>query len=70
MVRMIGELLNLNYPTVHQVLTNKLIMRKICSKMISKKKKTGGNAALTFWNRLEMLKFFGTCHYWCRELNI
>ncbi|GFX73740.1 protein GVQW3 [Trichonephila clavipes] len=33
-VRMIGEELNLNLTTVHQILTNELKMRKICAKMI------------------------------------
>ncbi|GFX89540.1 protein GVQW3 [Trichonephila clavipes] len=35
-VRMIGEELNLNHATVHQILTNELKMRKICTKMVSK----------------------------------
>ncbi|GFV97703.1 protein GVQW3 [Trichonephila clavipes] len=35
-VRMIGEELNLNHTTVHQILTNKLKMRKICAKMVPK----------------------------------
>ncbi|GFU55198.1 protein GVQW3 [Trichonephila clavipes] len=33
-VRMIGEELNLNHTTVHQILTNELKMRKICAKMV------------------------------------
>lgn len=33
-VRMIGEELNLSHTTVHQLLTNELGMRKICSKMV------------------------------------
>ncbi|GFV53818.1 protein GVQW3 [Trichonephila clavipes] len=32
-VKMIGEELNLNHTTVHQILTNELKMRKICAKM-------------------------------------
>ncbi|GFX49285.1 putative mariner transposase [Trichonephila clavipes] len=35
-VRMIGEEFNLNHTTVHQILTNELKMRKICSKMVPK----------------------------------
>ncbi|GFX20730.1 protein GVQW3 [Trichonephila clavipes] len=35
-VRMIGEELNLNHTTVHQILTNELKMRKICAKMVLK----------------------------------
>ncbi|GFW23230.1 protein GVQW3 [Trichonephila clavipes] len=35
-VRMIGEELNLNHTTVHQILTNELKMRKICAKMVPK----------------------------------
>ncbi|GFX72942.1 HTH_48 domain-containing protein [Trichonephila clavipes] len=35
-VRMIGEELNLNYTTVHQILTNELKTRKICAKMVQK----------------------------------
>ncbi|GFU24727.1 protein GVQW3 [Trichonephila clavipes] len=35
-VRMIGEELNSNHTTVHQILTNELKMRKICSKMVPK----------------------------------
>ncbi|GFW14293.1 protein GVQW3 [Trichonephila clavipes] len=35
-VRMIGEELNLNHTTVHQILTNDLQMRKICAKMVPK----------------------------------
>jgi len=33
-VRMIGEELNLNHTTVHQILANELGMRKICAKMV------------------------------------
>ncbi|GFX19811.1 uncharacterized protein TNCV_1433721 [Trichonephila clavipes] len=33
-VRMIGEELNLNHTTVHQILTNELKTRKICAKMV------------------------------------
>ncbi|GFV48686.1 protein GVQW3 [Trichonephila clavipes] len=36
-VRRIGEGLNLNHTTVHQILTNELKMRKICIKMVPKK---------------------------------
>ncbi|GFW90301.1 transposable element Tc1 transposase [Trichonephila clavipes] len=35
-VRMIGEELNLNHTSVHQILTNELKMRKICAKMVPK----------------------------------
>ncbi|GFV72000.1 HTH_48 domain-containing protein [Trichonephila clavipes] len=35
-VRMIGEELNLNHATVHQILTNELKMRKIYAKMVPK----------------------------------
>ncbi|GFU20951.1 protein GVQW3 [Trichonephila clavipes] len=35
-VRMIGEELNLNHTTIHQILTNELKMRKICAKMVPK----------------------------------
>ncbi|XP_066258179.1 histone-lysine N-methyltransferase SETMAR-like [Euwallacea similis] len=35
-VRMIGQELNLTHTTVHQILTNELGMRKICSKMVPK----------------------------------
>ncbi|GFS89993.1 protein GVQW3 [Trichonephila clavipes] len=35
-VRMIGEELNLNQTTVHQILTNELKTRKICAKMVPK----------------------------------
>ncbi|GFW22225.1 protein GVQW3 [Trichonephila clavipes] len=35
-VRMIGEELNLNHTTIHQILTNELKMRKICSKTVPK----------------------------------
>ncbi|GFV08302.1 protein GVQW3 [Trichonephila clavipes] len=35
-VRMIGEELNLNHTTVHQILTNELKMRKIYAKMVTK----------------------------------
>ncbi|PRD36753.1 UNVERIFIED_CONTAM: hypothetical protein NCL1_07557 [Trichonephila clavipes] len=35
-VRMIGEELNLNHTTVHQILNNELKMRKICAKMVPK----------------------------------
>ncbi|GFX57037.1 protein GVQW3 [Trichonephila clavipes] len=35
-VRMIGEGLNLNHTTVHQILTNELKTRKICAKMAPK----------------------------------
>ncbi|GFV95908.1 protein GVQW3 [Trichonephila clavipes] len=35
-VKMIGEELNLNRTTVHQILTNELKMRKICAKMVPK----------------------------------
>ncbi|GFU52865.1 putative mariner transposase [Trichonephila clavipes] len=35
-VRMIGEELNLNHTTVHQILTNELKMRKIGAKMVPK----------------------------------
>ncbi|GFY27697.1 HTH_48 domain-containing protein [Trichonephila clavipes] len=35
-VRMIGEELNLNHTTVHQILTNELKIRKICAKMVLK----------------------------------
>ncbi|GFV57111.1 protein GVQW3 [Trichonephila clavipes] len=35
-VRMIGEELNFNYTTVHQILTNELKMRKICAQMVPK----------------------------------
>ncbi|GFX41223.1 protein GVQW3 [Trichonephila clavipes] len=35
-IRMIGEELNLNHTTVHQILTNELKMRKICAKMVPK----------------------------------
>lgn len=35
-VRMIGEELNLTHTLVHQILTNELEMRKICSKMVPK----------------------------------
>ncbi|PRD36169.1 UNVERIFIED_CONTAM: hypothetical protein NCL1_09451 [Trichonephila clavipes] len=35
-VRMIGEELNLNHTTVHQIWTNELKMRKICAKMVPK----------------------------------
>ncbi|GFT25173.1 protein GVQW3 [Trichonephila clavipes] len=35
-VRMIGEELNLNHTTVHQILTNELKMRKIYAKMAPK----------------------------------
>ena len=35
--RMIGEKLNLSHTTVHQILTNELAMRKICTKMVPKK---------------------------------
>ncbi|GFW56889.1 protein GVQW3 [Trichonephila clavipes] len=34
--RMIGEELNLNHTTVHQILTNELKMRTICAKMVPK----------------------------------
>ncbi|GFX21934.1 protein GVQW3 [Trichonephila clavipes] len=36
-VRMIGEELNLNRTTVHQILTNELKIRKICAKMVPEK---------------------------------
>ncbi|GFW59069.1 protein GVQW3 [Trichonephila clavipes] len=35
-VRTIGEELNLNHTTIHQILTNELKMRKICAKMVPK----------------------------------
>ncbi|GFS53965.1 uncharacterized protein TNCV_3761831 [Trichonephila clavipes] len=35
-VRMVGEELNLNHTTVHQISTNELKMRKICTKMVLK----------------------------------
>ncbi|GFY03021.1 HTH_48 domain-containing protein [Trichonephila clavipes] len=35
-VRMIGEELNLNQTTTHQILSNELKMRKICAKMVPK----------------------------------
>ncbi|GFY14293.1 protein GVQW3 [Trichonephila clavipes] len=35
-VRMIGEELNLNHTTIHQILTNESKMRKICAKMVPK----------------------------------
>ncbi|GFX40691.1 uncharacterized protein TNCV_1218141 [Trichonephila clavipes] len=35
-VRMIGEELNLNHTTVHQILSNEFKMRKICAKMVPK----------------------------------
>ncbi|GFV82921.1 protein GVQW3 [Trichonephila clavipes] len=35
-VRMIGEELNLNHTTVHQILINELKKRKICAKMVPK----------------------------------
>ncbi|GFX82161.1 protein GVQW3 [Trichonephila clavipes] len=35
-VRMIGEELNLNHTTVHQILNNELKMRMICAKMVPK----------------------------------
>ncbi|GFX82691.1 protein GVQW3 [Trichonephila clavipes] len=35
-VRMIGEEMNLNHTTIHQILTNELKMRKICTKMVPK----------------------------------
>ncbi|GFX87748.1 protein GVQW3 [Trichonephila clavipes] len=35
-VRMIGEELNLNHTTDHQIFTNELKMRKICAKMVPK----------------------------------
>ncbi|GFT25551.1 HTH_48 domain-containing protein [Trichonephila clavipes] len=35
-VRIIGEKLNLNHTTVHQILTNELKMRNICAKMVPK----------------------------------
>ncbi|GFX20409.1 protein GVQW3 [Trichonephila clavipes] len=35
-VRKIGEELNLNHTTVHQISTNELKMRKICAKMVPK----------------------------------
>ncbi|GFX87485.1 protein GVQW3 [Trichonephila clavipes] len=35
-VRMIGEESNLNHTTLHQILTNELKMRKICTKMVPK----------------------------------
>ncbi|GFU41557.1 uncharacterized protein TNCV_2792711 [Trichonephila clavipes] len=35
-VRMIGEELNLNHTTVHQILTNELKMTQICAKIVQK----------------------------------
>ncbi|GFW03210.1 protein GVQW3 [Trichonephila clavipes] len=35
-VRRIGEEVNLNHTTIHQILTNELKMRKICAKMVPK----------------------------------
>ena len=35
-VRMIGSKLNLNHQTVHNILTEKLGMQKICAKLVPK----------------------------------
>ncbi|EFN87445.1 Putative uncharacterized protein FLJ37770, partial [Harpegnathos saltator] len=35
-IRMMGDLLNLNTFTVHQILTEDLHMRKVCAKMVPK----------------------------------
>ena len=39
-VRMIGSELNLNYRTVHDILTEELGPQRICAKLVQKKKKT------------------------------
>ena len=62
-VRMIGSELNLNHQTVHDILTEELVMQKTCAKLVPKnsptnKSKTEGTCAWTFSNAWKMAESF------------
>ena len=52
-LRMISSEVNLNGFTVHHILTQDLVMRKVCAKMVPKNRRPiGGMFVLIFWNAL------------------
>ena len=68
-VRMIGSELNLNYRTVHDILTEELGTQRICAKLVQKKKNLTNeqkenrtNVCLALLESIECIQLFRSLH--------